>query len=139
MARPWEPEEREPADDLDAVVRALWPAPYESPIEEKLGRVMRNRLPIVQPQAQIGRHRVDFLVSMPFPNDPGRPPSMAVVECDGQEFHTNVSKDATRDRELTALGLAVIRFTGSEIHRDVEACVQRIEDILINQDRRAWK
>jgi hypothetical protein len=44
-----------------------------------------------------------------------------VVECDGFAFHSNkktFTTDRQRDRALRAAGYDVLRFSGSEIHRD---------------------
>jgi REase_MTES_1575 len=60
--------------------------------------------------------RVDLLVWIPE-----QPTFRFVVECDGFEYHT--SKDAfvndrRRDRALNAAGFEVLRWSGSEIHKD---------------------
>jgi very-short-patch-repair endonuclease len=48
------------------------------------------------------------------------------IECDGHEFHDRTKQqaasDRSRDRELLAIGLATVRFTGSEIHHDSDRC-----------------
>jgi hypothetical protein len=49
------------------------------------------------------------------------------VECDGKDFHTSpeqVRKDRLRDNEMMLGGVTVLRFTGSQIHRDVIAAIQ---------------
>jgi hypothetical protein len=57
-----------------------------------------------------------------------------IVECDGHDFHERTKeqarRDRSRDRYMTSLGFRVLRFTGSEIHRDAEACAQEISDQL---------
>lgn len=60
-------------------------------------------------------YRVDFLL-----------PGGTIVELDGHDWHSSKpqrAKDAKRDRDLTGLGYRVIRFTGSEVHADPDACV----------------
>lgn len=57
----------------------------------------------------------------------------AVIECDGHEFHgtkEQVAKDLARDRALTALGHLVVRFSGTEIHKDAHRCAQEVRNIL---------
>ena len=102
---------------------------YESPIEERLGRELFHPHLKVFPQAQIGKYRVDFLVEWIG----GVRPIFAAVECDGDEFHNSGSQkvaDAIRQNEILALGVSVIRFTGSEITRDAQRCVDAIVGIL---------
>lgn len=52
---------------------------------------------------------------------------LLVVELDGHEFHQKtreqVEHDKRRDRWFAAQGYRVIRFTGSEVWRDPDACV----------------
>ena len=75
------------------------------------------------PQVQIGPYRVDFC----FVADCiyGKP-LLVAVECDGHEFHERTkeqaARDKLRDRDLMRRGVHVMRFTGSEIHKDAEAC-----------------
>jgi Protein of unknown function (DUF559) len=40
------------------------------------------------------------------------------------------AKDKSRDRELAAMGIQVMRFTGSEIHRDAAKCVREVIDFI---------
>jgi very-short-patch-repair endonuclease len=57
-----------------------------------------------------------------------------VVECDGHEFHDKTkqqaARDKARDRALVVAGAAVMRFTGSEIHRDADECYGQVVDAL---------
>ena len=57
-----------------------------------------------------------------------------IVECDGHEFHQKskqqVEKDNQRERDLKKLGYEVVRFSGSEIFKDAEKCVEDLLDIL---------
>lgn len=52
--------------------------------------------------------------------------SVLLVECDGHDYHERTKeqaqKDKSRDRELTAAGFPIFRFTGSEIFKDAKAC-----------------
>lgn len=54
--------------------------------------------------------------------------SRLAIECDGHDYH-NLTKqqaayDRARDRELLAVGIPTIRFTGSEIHHSAERCAR---------------
>lgn len=60
------------------------------------------------------------------------------VECDGHEWHERTqqqaSYDRARDRQLLArLGLPTVRFTGSDIHRDAEACAAELVEIVMHR------
>jgi len=74
----------------------------------------------VIPQLQVGPYRVDFAVCTP-----GLP--MVAVECDGHGFHERtkeqVARDKKRDRYFQQEGWRVLRFSGSEIYKDADACV----------------
>lgn len=93
--------------------------PGESPIEnqfwhawEALGSGL-----VLTPQLEIGPYRVDFAYE----------DAKLVIECDGHEFHKEQEQrtnDAGRDRALTLAGWTVMRFTGSEIFKDANACAE---------------
>lgn len=87
----------------------------------------------VFPQAQIGSHRVDFLV---LHVKPGGGYAGIIVECDGHDFHERTKEqaasDKSRDRELQSHGFHVLRFTGSEIWRDAYACADQTLWMAIN-------
>lgn len=91
----------------------------------------------VWPQWRIDRYRVDFLIEYVVPwlrregggwrqGVTGR----LVVECDGHDFHERTKEQAKRDRsmdrDLQQRGLMVLRFTGSEIHADANACAVEV-------------
>lgn len=69
------------------------------------------------PQYQIDRYRVDFAI----------PEFEIAIELDGHEYHKTKEQrtnDASRERYLESLGWRVIRFTGSEVYKDSQACVE---------------
>jgi very-short-patch-repair endonuclease len=112
---------------------------------ERLGREALDNL-LIQPQAPLGEHRVDFLLTqeslMPdFANQrtladgmkiPGNLEARAqlVVECDGHDFHDRTkeqaSRDRSRDRALQALGFRVYRYTGADLWRDTFQCAAEV-------------
>lgn len=123
----------------------------ESPIEQLLCYAMEAKLPhftktkmttiCLHPQEKIktdsGNYRVDFLVQFcifkrGFPDEW----KYLVVECDGHNFHektkTQVARDKKRDRSIQSLGYPILRFTGSEIYRDPDACVNEIASFIDN-------
>lgn len=87
----------------------------------------------IVPQHTIGRYRVDFAVVISNHWIGGR--HQVVVECDGHDFHEKTkeqaARDKLRDRELLCLGWPVMRFTGSEIHRDAAKCAEQVVDALM--------
>lgn len=88
----------------------------------------------VFPQHQLGDHRVDFLIVCLFE---GRPDlRFLVIECDGHDFHERTKeqarRDRRRDRSMLLGGHNVMRFTGSEIFADAEACAAEISEHLHN-------
>lgn len=107
----------------------------ESPIEALflvafLGVVMRDPSYRIYPQTQVGTYRVDFLVTF-MEGDPEYE-RRVIVECDGHDYHERTKeqaeRDKRRDRTITAGGLPVLRFTGRELHRDPQDCVQEVID-----------
>jgi DNA helicase-2/ATP-dependent DNA helicase PcrA len=87
-----------------------------TPIEVILYRAMRERGLAPVAQYGIGRYRVDFA----FPD------VRLVVECDGRPWH-DPDRDRERDSALRRKGWEPLHFTGSEITRDAEACVARVQ------------
>ena len=84
-------------------------------------------------QVQIGAFRVDFLLECW--NAATGDHSSVVVECDGHDFHERTkeqaSRDKSRDRELTAAGFRVLRFTGSEIHANPFGCARQAVRLVV--------
>jgi very-short-patch-repair endonuclease len=76
----------------------------------------------VTTQTPVGPFRADILVA-----DGDR---LLVVECDGAEFHAitkeQVERDKRRDRYCAARGICVMRFSGTEIHRDPRGCAAEV-------------
>jgi very-short-patch-repair endonuclease len=76
----------------------------------------------VVPQFSVGGYRADFAV---VGHDFNGREFYIDVECDGHKFHNDknaVARDRKRDRFFQASGWYVMRFTGSEIHNNPEAC-----------------
>lgn len=72
-------------------------------------------------QADVGPFRADILVMV------GE--RKLAVECDGAAYHGSaeqVSRDKRRDRYFVARGISVMRFSGSEIHRDARGCAAEV-------------
>lgn len=88
-----------------------------TPIEENFWKASQDLIQGIQPQAWIDNYRVDFLIKS----------KNLVIELDGHDYHKTKeqrTKDASRQRCLEMKGYRVIRFTGTEIHKNVNKCVQ---------------
>lgn len=91
------------------------------------------------PQTTIAAYRVDFFIIAAFTYAQTSAPDRlgqvrVVVECDGHDFHERTKeqaeRDKRRDRELTAMGLTVLRFTGREIWRSPVDCAAGVLEII---------
>lgn len=84
---------------------------------------------VVFMQAPVIGYRVDFLLLAQLAEAKGGPVRI-VIECDGHDYHERTKEQAKRDRgmdrALQAAGFRVFRFTGSEIYRDPDRCVEEV-------------
>jgi very-short-patch-repair endonuclease len=96
----------------------------ESPIEVMLDLALRRVGLIFTNQLILLKYRVDFAFEA----------QKLIVECDGHDFHERTKEQATRDkrrdRDLLKLGWRTIRFTGSEIFKDPDACAKEVAEML---------
>jgi hypothetical protein len=61
----------------------------------------------------------------------GVDPGLVFVECDGKEFHSSpaqIARDRLKDKLARDAGIALRRFTGSEINKRGDACAYFIVD-----------
>lgn len=94
-----------------------------SPIEKAFWDKAKGVIPNLIPQFEIGKYRVDFFVSN----------KGCVIELDGHEYHKSREQrtnDAKRERFIEMQGYQVVRFTGSEINRDINAVIKDVLQIL---------
>jgi very-short-patch-repair endonuclease len=85
---------------------------------------------VLHPQFSLARFRYDFAVRAKWKLKP-----LVLVECDGKEFHSSAddqANDKLKDEAASRAGIRLIRFTGSEIHRDVDTCVKYAMSAIIN-------
>jgi very-short-patch-repair endonuclease len=79
----------------------------------------------IVPQFRIPPFRADFLIRAIHDDY-----QSVIVECDGHDFHDRtkdqVARDKKRDRTIQAAGYPVLRFTGSELHNDPQACADEV-------------
>jgi very-short-patch-repair endonuclease len=95
----------------------MYRQPEPSPIEESFWVTAKDAIPELEREVWIGRYRVDFLVRH----------KKVVIELYGFQWHNTKEKltqDAERERVLQRQGYRVIRFTGSEVHKNAQKCVQ---------------
>lgn len=85
---------------------------------------------ILCPQEKVGRYKADILIWVN--NQKGW--VKIVVECDGHNFHERTKEqaahDRSRDRKMVTDGITVLRFTGSEIHRDPMKCAEEVSYVI---------
>ena len=115
----------------------------ESPIEQMLGIAIKYILrgfdkATILPQARIDcfgkKYRVDFLIA--YGEYGTNNYKYFIVECDGHDFHEKTklqaARDKQRDRNMTAAGYHVLRFTGSEIWKDTRKCACEVRETILN-------
>lgn len=83
---------------------------------------------IVAPQFKVDRYRIDIACFYTWTG------KRVAIECDGHEFHEKTKEqaahDKARDRFLSTSGWTVLRFTGSEIHKDPFGCALQVARFL---------
>lgn len=95
----------------------------ESPIELRFFVFAMSKIPGLHPQIEVGPYRIDLAI----------PEKKVAIELDGHEFHKTREQrtsDAQRERYLQRQGWQVIRFTGTEIHKDVAKCIDEAIEII---------
>lgn len=100
----------------------------ESPIEKafwNVGYFELSKHGKFTPQVKVGPYRLDFALQRNGLN--------VAIELDGHDYHSGKKQrtsDYRRERDLQRRGWRVIRFTGSEIHRDASGCVLEVVRML---------
>ena len=94
----------------------------QTPIESELSEAMTRLGLHFEEQVRLGRFTADFVAY--------EGAISLVVEADGAEFHDE-EKDQRRDKEIFAeQGFHTLRFSGSKIYCDADACAQEVEGFL---------
>jgi|SRR5579875_1448187 len=98
---------------------------FDSWIEKKLYYALARKGYNVRSQVKCGPYYIDLCIGN------------IAIECDGFPFHSSPAQKR-RDKRRTAYLYkhgykSVLRFTGSEINKDVNKCVERIEKKLTKQ------
>lgn len=85
------------------------------------------------PQFPIVIDRMNCRVDLMIAQGPEARP-MVAVECDGHDYHERTKeqarRDRARDRAIQMMGIASLRFTGSEINEDPCGCALQVLDYL---------
>lgn len=66
--------------------------------------------------------------------DFGFPDQRLAVECDGERWHSDPVKEASRDARLKAAGWSVLHFTGKQIHANADACAKEVRSVFLNHE-----
>lgn len=104
----------------------FWNAAYEK----------MSRLGTFTPQVEVGYYRLDFALTAIR----GARLLKIAIEIDGQDWHSSPEQrdhDYKRDRYLSKEAWQVIRFTGSQVYRNVDACVDETIE-LVKTYQRYW-
>ncbi|WP_078430996.1 endonuclease domain-containing protein [Alkalihalobacterium alkalinitrilicum] len=92
----------------------------ESPIEQRLYKVLVNNGYYVATQVPCGRYRIDLAL----------PGDRIAIECDGEAYHSTPQQkahDRRKNEYLRANGWKVLRFSGKRIYKDMRGILKRIE------------
>lgn len=116
------------------------PFPYDTIMYGSLSSVMY--VGGIYPQVQIGDYRVDVYLEA-FDQESERRWLRLAIECDGHNFHEitkeQARRDKRRDRWLKSQGVTVLRFAGSEIWADPEACWDEVENMFWAEWQRTYR
>ena len=92
----------------------------ESPMERKLFNGLRSRDYFVTTQYNVGRYRLDMAILN----------LKIAIEADGKAYHSSPKQkahDRKRDKYLRSQGWKVLRFSGSQIHNNLNNVLNRID------------
>jgi len=107
--------------------RLHYTMPRTTTIEDLIyAELERRGVTYVKQQVVDGLYVVDALV----------PGARLVIECDGAYWHSRpgaAERDRKKDRYLNSRGYKIFRFLESAIRADVQACVQKIVDALVDR------
>lgn len=88
-------------------------------------------------QYDIGDYRADFAffcTDKTVGTEGCRVILRGVVETDGHDFHERTKeqalKDKKRDRKMAIAGWEVLRFTGSDVYRDANECLDDVFSLI---------
>lgn len=124
--------------DVDLEVRlngrdAWGPLPFPGSGDPVVFVSEARRHLMVGHEVSVGRYRCDFLLGMVDTQGETVTRYLA-IECDGHDYHERTKEQAShdrgRDRFFLEQKLDVMRFTGSELHGDAQACTAQAIEFL---------
>lgn len=100
-----------------------------SPLEVRFAKALDQVGIGYERQFPVRRFFADFRVSG----------TNVLIECDGEYWHLRQKEyDAKRQREIEAEGFRVLRFSGTEITKGVDSCVEEVQRVVAN-DRHEYE
>jgi very-short-patch-repair endonuclease len=103
----------------------------DSEIEVDLAVALTKALRIIDDPSLSLRHQFAlgrFLYDLYFKRD-GRSKPLVMIECDGKEFHSTdeqIANDRAKDALAAKSGILLLRFSGSQIFRELDRCTQQV-------------
>lgn len=92
-------------------------------IERPIARELSSRsIPYVHNQ-KVDRYFPDFIIS-----------ENVIIECDGERWHKNDTKEQKRDARLHALDYFIFHLKGGRIVRDPKECIDMVESVMKGLD-----
>jgi ATP-dependent DNA helicase Rep len=116
---PWTLERLHHLTDLARPRRIFGQLPPMTPIEALMFRALRDLGLAPLAQYGVGPYRADLAF----------PQQRLLVECDGRDWH-DAERDRRRDAHLDSRGWSVVRFSGSRITRESNACAAEVSSLL---------
>jgi very-short-patch-repair endonuclease len=103
-------------------------------LEWKYQRVEELEYVTAEPQHELSTERGQFVVDLLVKDRADGKPRVT-IEVDGHDFHektkAQVAYDKSRERAIvTAAGVPILRFSGSEVVRNARACVLEVVGYL---------
>lgn len=95
----------------------------ESPIELRLFDALTFNGYDLKTQVKCGRYRIDIAI----------PRYNLAIECDGKKYHSTPKQrahDRKKNAHLRKEGWKVLRFSGSQIHRNLPSVLRKIQDSI---------
>lgn len=107
--------------DLARYASRLEAGGFDSPLELELHEALLKRGVAAKTGIVVSRYRLDLAVV--------HNGVRLDIECDGAHFHTDREKDEARDQAIESEGWKVMRFSGRQLSRDLEGCVEMIMEL----------
>jgi len=100
-----------------------------SPLEEKIYKIMKKENITPERQYFVREGKTTYCLDFGIFCKDGK----INVECDGKTYHSSRNaqiRDRMRNNELASSGWLVLRFTGTDINKNVRGCVQQIKKAI---------